>query len=59
MRPTGIGYRSPREKTPAFYTTYVRRHRSKFFFNSSSFALDELKVGRAFQPTSRVAEKTR
>ena len=32
MRPTGIGYRSPREKTPAYYTTYVRKHAT----NSSS-----------------------
>ena len=23
MRPTGIGYRSPREKTPAYYTIHV------------------------------------
>ena len=23
MRPTDIGYRSPREKTPAFYSTFV------------------------------------
>jgi len=23
MRPTGIGYRSPRERTPAYYTTNV------------------------------------
>ena len=23
MRPTGIGYVSPRERTPAHYTTYV------------------------------------
>ena len=28
MRPTGLGYRSPREKTPAFYTAFVSQ---KFF----------------------------
>jgi len=46
MRPIGIGYRSPREKTPAYYTTYVRKHATNSC--STLFALDELKVGRAF-----------
>ena len=59
MRPTGIGYVSPRERTPAYYTTFVSVY-NLFFSNPKPLPdtyLDEPQMRWTFQPTLRVTNK--
>ena len=63
MRPTDIGYRSPREKTPAFYNTFVsyqisnlRRSKAHRIFLPFTLMTDKSQEWRLVQPALRIEE---
>ena len=63
MRPTDIGYRSPREKTPAFYNTFVsyqistiRRSIAHRICLPFILLTDKSQEWRLVQPASRIEE---
>ena len=57
MRPTGLGYRSPRERTPAFYTTYVSPRFPAHLSNAFDTNLDQSKGTCTLQPATRFKRK--